>query len=228
MTQPVLFLLLFLLAMPAFAAPRFPAPPDATVGKLGDEMVLNGIPMHIRQFESRKSVQDVLEFYRDYWPRGTAEKPGFTEIDALAPWKIITRVEGDFIMTVQVTEQGEGGSRGLLGMSKLPDLERPPVETGKDFPKMKDSIVINDIESRDTGKRARTLQLANRYSVESNANYYRDHYINRGWTVEMDKNLGGGNGQAQRFAQDNRTIIISINKYKHGSIIVAQFEAPSW
>jgi hypothetical protein len=222
---------LFLLIVPGMAAtgaPKFPSPPDANVGKLGDDMIINGMPMNIRQFTSLKSVNTILEYYRDYWPRGTEEKPGYTETDALQPWKIITRVEDGYIMTVQVTEQNERGSHGLLSMSKLPDLDRPLPGTGNDFPKMKGSIVINDLETKDIGKRGRTLQLFNRFSVESNANYYRDHFTNSGWATNMDQKLSDGNGYAQRFTQGNNNIIISINKTRDGSIIVAQSETLGW
>jgi hypothetical protein len=206
------------------AAPKFPAPPDSTVGKLGETMIVNGIPMHIRQFVSRKSVHEVLEYYRQYWPKGTEEKPGYTETDILTPWKIITRVEDGYLMTVQVSEQGESGSHGLLGMSKLPNPDRELPVLGQDFPKMRGSTVFNDIQSKDIGKQGRTLQLSNQFSVESNANFYRDHYTNQGWAVDMDKGFSNGNSHAQRFSNGSKSVTITINKGKNGSVIVAQTE----
>ncbi len=210
-----------------WAAPKFPAPPDATAGMLGEAMVVNGIPMHIRQFVSNKSVHEVLEYYRQFWPKGTEEKPGYTETDILTPWKIITRVEDGYLMTVQVTEQGEKGSHGLLGMSKLPNPDRDLPELGKDFPRMRGSTVFNDIQSKDIGKQGRTLQLSNPFSVESNANFYRDHFTNQGWAVDMDKDFSS-NGHAQRFSNGNQNVIITINKGKNGSVIVAQTEKTGW
>jgi hypothetical protein len=220
-------LMLLILSGGSQAAPKFPAPPDASINLPGDGMVVNGIPMQIRQFISRKSVHDVLEFYREYWPKGTEEKPGYTETDILEPWQIITRVEDGYLMTVQVRENGDTGSAGLLGMSRLPNLDDLPT-LGKGFPKMRGSTVFNDIESKDIGKRGRTLQLSNTYSVESNANFYRDHFTNQGWAVDMDKGFSGGNAHAQRFSQGDTNVIITINKTRHGSVIVAQTEKPVW
>lgn len=208
----------------ALAAPNFPAPPDATVGKLGEALVINGIAMHARQFVSKKSVHEVLEFYRHHWPKGTAKKPGYTETDALTPWKIITRVEDGYLMTVQVAEQGDSGSHGLLGMSKLPNPDQELPVLGQEFPKMRGSTVFNDIHSKDLGKQGRTIQLSNKYSAATNAGFYRDHYTNRGWVVDMDKSLSGGNSYAQRFSNGNNSVIITINKGKNGSVIVAQTE----
>ena len=210
------------------AAPRFPSPPDSTVGKLAESMIVNGLPMQIRQFTSNNSVNQILDYYRQYWPKGTEEKPGYTETDILTPWIIITRVEDGYLMTVQVTENGDRGSRGLLGMSKLPDPEQELPTLGEQFPKMRGSTVFNDIHSKDIGKQGRTIQLSNKYSVQSNANFYRDHYTNQGWVVSMDESFTGGNSYAQRFSNGNKNVIITINKGKHGSIIVAQTEKVGW
>ncbi len=226
--RALLWILLSLLPAGLLAAPRFPPPPDATVGMLGESMVVNGLPINIRQFRSKKSVHDVLEFYRQYWPKGTEERPGYTETDILEPWQIITRVEDGYLMTVQVTEQGEDGSQGLLGISKLPNPEKALPKPGKNFPKLNGSTVFNDIESRDIGKRGRTVQLHNTYSVETNANFYRNHFSNQGWIVDMDKGFSGGNSYAQRFSQGDKNVIITINKAKHGSVVVAQTEQDTW
>jgi len=205
------------------AVPKFPPPPDATVGRPGDAMVVNGITMDIRQFISRRSVEAVLQFYREFWPAGTEEKPGYTETDILEPWQIITRVEDGYLMTVQVTENGDSGSSGLLAISKLPDPENMPA-LGQGFPKMRGSYVINDIVSQDIGKKGRTLQLSNKYSVEHNANFYRNHYENYGWGVDMDQSVSGGDTQSLRFSAGNKNVTIIIHKTGKGSIIVAQLE----
>lgn len=205
------------------AAPKFPPPPDSTIGKLGESMIVNGVPMDIRQFVSRRSVEQVLEFYRQYWPAGTEEQPGYTETDILEPWNIITRVEDGYLMTVQVTGNDGRGSSGLLGMSRLPDPERLP-ELGKDFPKLKGSHVMNDVMTKDIGKHGRTLQLANRATVENNANFYRNHYVNQGWGVAMDQVISGGDTHTLRFSQGKKNVNIVIHKAEKGVFVVAQTE----
>lgn len=225
-SHPLRILLpILLVLMPgiAIAAPDFPPPPDATVGRPADKMIMNGVPMDIRQFNSQESVDEVLQFYRDYWPAGTEEKPGYTETDILEPWQIITRVEEGYLMTVQVTESGDNGSTGLLALSRLPDPANLP-ELGKGFPKLRGSHVMNDILSEDIGKQGRTLQIANHYSVEHNANYYRNHYLDLGWGSEMDQALSGGDTQSLRFSKGDKSVTIVIHKNSAGSIIVAQVE----
>lgn len=225
----LVFFLMVIISTQVMAVPKFPSPPDSMVNKLSESsMVVNGIPMHIRQFTSDNSVSEVLDFYRHFWPRGTQEKPGYTETDILTPWKIITRVEDGYLMTVQVTENGDHGSRGLLGMSKLPDPEQELPTLGESFPKLRGSTVFNDIQSKDIGKDGRTIQLSNTYSVESNANFYRDYFTNQGWVVDMDKPLSEGKSHSQRFSNGSKNVIITINKSKNGSVIVAQSEKAGW
>ena len=191
-------------------------------------MVVNGIPLHVRQFKSKQSVEEVLKFYRQFWPKGTEKEPGYTETDVLTPWKIITRVEDGYLMTVQVTEQGDRGSHGLLGISKLLDPEQDLPTLGDGFPKMRGSTVFNDIESKDIGKKGRTLQLSNHFSAQTNASFYRDHFVNNGWIMDMDKTISGGNTHAQRFSNGDKNVIIVINKAKNGSVVVAQTENQGW
>ena len=216
-------LLVWFIPVIGYSAPDFPPPPDSRVGRLAETMVMNGVAMDIRQFISQQSVDAVLQFYREFWPAGTEEKPGYTETDVLEPWQIISRVEEGYLMTVQVTASGDKGSSGYLALSRIPDPRNLP-ELGEGFPKLRGSHVMNDIQSKDIGKQGRTLQIANHYSVEHNANYYRNHYLDLGWGTEMDQTVSGGDTQSLRFSNANNSVTIVIHKTGEGSLIVAQTE----
>ena len=205
------------------AAPKFPPPPGSKIGLITESMVFNGVEMNVRQFNSKRSVEEVLEFYREFWPKGTEKEPGFTETDALEPWQLITRVEEGYLMTVQVTAAGRKGSTGLLGMSKLPDPENLP-KLGNKIPKMSGSRVFNDIKTRDPGKNGRTVALLNDFTVENNANFYRDYYTGHGYGLDLDKSVSGGDSHAQRYSQRGKVVTIVINKTAEGTVVVAQTE----
>jgi hypothetical protein len=205
------------------AAPKFPPPPGSKIGLITESMVFNGVEMNVRQFNSKRSVEEVLEFYREFWPKGTEKEPGFTETDALEPWQLITRVEEGYLMTVQVTAAGRKGSTGLLGMSKLPDPENLP-KLGNKIPKMSGSRVFNDIKTRDPGKNGRTVALLNDFTVENNANFYRDYYTGHGYGLDLDKSVSGGDSHAQRYSQRGKVVTIVINKTADGTAVVAQTE----
>jgi len=66
--------------------------------------------------------------------------------------------------------------------------------------------------------------MMNKYSVERNANFYRNHYENQGWGIEMDLAISGGNTHSLRFRNGKKNVTIVIHKSNKGSIIVAQTE----
>ena len=201
-------------------SPKFPAPPRTQVGLLGEEMVFNGIPMDMRQFRSSLSVEEIEQFYGGFWPQGTEDKPGYVITDAMTPWKIITRVEDGYLMTVQVTADG-AGSRGFLAMSRMPDPDRQEPELGEGFPVMQGSKPLNDVQTKDPGKDGRTMAFVNDRTADANANYYRTWFQARGWTVDMDK-APGANARVLSFRDGDRSVNIVINGRTGRTYIVAQ------
>ena len=86
--------LLALLAQPDVhaASVDFPAPPRARVQWVSSNMVYNGRTMQVRKFESNLPAGRVLEYYRNIWEDGFEGRPGFIESDAMAPWRMISRI----------------------------------------------------------------------------------------------------------------------------------------
>jgi hypothetical protein len=210
----------------ATAAPRFPAPPGCRVGLVGEEMIYNGIPMNIRQLKCSSPAEDVLDYYREHWPRGTEDEPGYVESEELPPWTILTRVDGGFLMTVQVTDEGRGAA-GYLAMSELPEDPDDLPELGEGFPTLRETQIYNDVKTRDVGKRGRTLQMSNRHSRESNVIFYRNFYRDRGWTVLLDKELGGQITNLA-FKNGDESVNLVVTQGEGGSIITVQLIEESW
>ncbi|OGT31676.1 MAG: hypothetical protein A2W28_09175 [Gammaproteobacteria bacterium RBG_16_51_14] len=205
-----LLIVLTLLTQPVLARPDLPPPPHATLGRISaKDMVVNGIPMDIRLFRSELSPDRVLNYYRNHWPRGTAEQPGYAETDALPPWQIITRAEGRYLMTVQIAREGTGSS-GYLAISELPNPRRLP-DLGEGFPKMRGSVVTNEIMARDIDKKGRTIQIMNNYSVSSNTHFYRTYFTNRGWDTGMDRGITGARIHTLTFRDGDKSVMLSIN-----------------
>ncbi|MEQ8427148.1 MAG: hypothetical protein RLT87_11730 [Gammaproteobacteria bacterium] len=173
--------------------PDFPHPPDARVEWVGKNMQINGLPTSIRAFHTRKSIEQVVEFYRREWQRPVErDKPGFMETIDAYPWYIISRIEDDYLLTVQVQvkQNDKSGSWGYLSVSPLVDPKTKPPELGKGIPKMPGSHILTENTSNDPGKKARTLIITNDHSVPSNVSFYRNHFNGKGWTKETDKALG--------------------------------------
>ena len=193
------------------AAPLFPAPPDANVEWVGRNMEVNGIRSDIRAFNTDKSISKVINFYTKEWDEPVDKgMPGYIiESEAMAPWTVISRIEDGYLMTVQTMETNRGGAWGYLSLSPLPGKDSPP-ELGMDFPKMHDSHVIQEVKHDDPGKKARTLVLANSHSVDSNINFYRNHYRGEGWNVESDYELAPGKMHSMVFKSNREQINIMV------------------
>jgi len=196
-TYRYLLIAALLAAAPARAANEarmdcdaFPLP-DAKLTWIAPDISFNGMPMQIRQFDSKESAQAILGFYRRQW-RGTREKPGNIEYP-LDDWQVIATLKGSCFYTVQVKAAGRDGSTGLLGVSRVPD-ESQLREAGRDFPMMSGSQVMNDIDHRDGGKRARTIVLTNTFSPDANADFYRRVLGSDGWRVIVSHALPVGTG----------------------------------
>jgi hypothetical protein len=158
--------------------PDFPAPKKAVLQTVSSQMSFNDIPMAIRRFDSPEPPEAMLAFYRDLWA-ATAKTPGPVEYP-LGQWKVIASQRGDCFFTVQVMSDGKNGATGFLGMT-APPSERPVVKA--ELPMMTGSNVVNDLAHSDAGKVARTVLLTNKFSPETNADFYRNAYTGKGWQV---------------------------------------------
>ena len=178
---------------PRLDCPAFPLP-EAKLTWVAPNIAYNGLPMQIRQFDSKESPKAILDYYRREW-RTAPPRPSFVEYP-LDGWQVIGALRERCFYTVQVKASGKDGSTGLLGMSRLPDPSQVR-EAGKNFPMMTGSNVINDIDHFDPGKRARTIFFTNDFSPDANAGFYRRVLGGDGWRVVVDHELPvGGNRTA--------------------------------
>lgn len=211
-------LVLALLACGARAEPKFPPPPGSRVSLVGDRMNFNGMPMKVRQFVSRYGVERVLEYYRHLWSGQTADGlPGLVESDALPPWTILTRMQDDYVLTVQVAPEGSG-SAGYLALSRLPE-QADTGELGGDFPAMQGSTFYNDIESEDRGQSGRTVQLSNLFNVRGNVAFYRNYFRDRGWSELVDRAMNE-DLHTLTFRDGNETVTVVIMRAETGDTLV--------
>jgi hypothetical protein len=198
-------------------APDFPPPPGASVEWVGKNIKVNGIKSDIRAFHSKKSIEDVVKFYRREWKRPVArDKPGFMESIDAAPWYIISRIEDDYLLTVQVQVQknDQSSSWGYLSTSPLPKGRNKAPILGLKVPKIPGSHVMSEMKSDDPGKKATTLIISNTHSVMNNADFYRQHYQGKGWTTETDQNLGRDEGHSLVFKNRRNRVTIMLLKDK--------------
>lgn len=199
--------------------PDFPAPEDAQVSQVAQEITVAGRRMSVRAFVTEDTVEDVVDFYKDEWQTPPVPgAPGYAlDTEAIAPWTLLTRVEDDYVMTVQVMPRKPDGAFGFLALGRLPEPGVPP-EAPPAPPAMQGSEVLSNILSDDIGKNAQTAMLHNDKSLASNVTFYRNHY--RDWRTDTDKEVSDGKMHALSFTRGREQVVITIQSGRDGSHIV--------
>ena len=216
-------LMLLCLGLVAHAEARsiLPAPPKSIIGMLGNKMIVNGIPMQIRQFSSNRSLQEVIDFYKTLWEDDTdLGLPGHSISTAFPPWTIISRIEEEYILTVQITSDSKRRTLGYLSVSPLDPKQY--TKPGQDFPLMKGSQILNDTVSEDSGKKGRTLLLQNSNTIKSNANFYRNHYKRLGWEEITEIPPHSGKQQVLQFRRSNQHVTLVLKEQAGATIVISQ------
>lgn len=212
-------LILLVSAVPALAAKKdsFPVPPGANLVAVADQMNYEGMTMRVRKFDIEMTVEEVLNFYRGSW------KGAYVEND-MPPWKMISTKQGDKFYTAQVQPSSSTESWGYLGVSDLPRVLEKGGKLGsqahKFFPMMNGSTVVNDLAHDDLGRQSRTLWINNRFSVPSNAEYYRNFYTGQGWTKLVDQAADSSNSHVLVFQQGDKTVNMTLDKSEDGTNII--------
>jgi len=187
-----LLLLIGILSFEAVAKsddwPEFSVPKESRLTVVSENMKFNGVDMRSWELNSHKGPEYILKHYRKAWtkPSKSSAKgaPGYIE-NELDGWVILSRVEGDYLLTVQVDNKNKKKGNALLGISNLPGHEGKIV-LGKGFPMPGGSKVINDIYSTDIGKKSRLLVIQSSQPLMKNYNFYRRKYLSKGW-IELSK-----------------------------------------
>ena len=220
----IVFCMLLLSPQAMAGKPDFPAPPKASVEWVGKNVDVNGIKSAIRAFHTKRSIESVVHFYRKIWKRPVGKDlPGYMESIDAAPWYVISRIEDDYLLSVQVRvkDNDQSGSWGYLSMSPLPKSSKKEPKLAKAVPRIPGTYILNEMKSKDPGKDASTVLLSNQHSVRNNADYYRSHYQSKGWTTETDQGLGYDEGHSLVFKnRRNRVTIMLLKDQFYTRIVV--------
>ena len=204
---------------PALAWPEFERSVRMESTWSAENMVYNGMPMRIENFECQCQVEEVLDFYRERWAR---LKHGYVEND-LGRFQQISRGTQRFFFSVQVREHDldASASVGRLSTMKLPQRESDLPMLGVDVPRFDDSEVITDIHDAVPGKRIRTVTMANSRSLAENRNYYERRYSQaQGWKpMLVPISLDRGN-QALSFQRESVEVNIVMYSSRMGTNIL--------
>ncbi len=171
-----------------------PYPQGATVGMVGDEMLVNGLPSRVREIRwPGRSRADLIEFYRVRLITRESAKPmriGSTDI--------VSGMLGHTLVTV-MAHDGAGGAAYAKLMQA--DLTRPSrVDLSKSTPA--GSQVLTHVESVDAGRASSVLMYANTQTIEANVDFAIERMQGRGYRVSSKE-------QASSFADSGTVVTLS-------------------
>ncbi len=220
-------ILVFLISCTSFVTvadswPVIPTPEDAKISVVSEDTIFNGVPMKMWEMNVNEKSEKVLDFYRKEWAKPTIKgAPGFTE-NKYGDWKLISRMEDEYLLTVQIKDRPLNRTLALIAMSTLPMAKNLPAP-GKGFPVLADTLVLNDIKSSDGNKDSRTIIAQNSRSVSENIKFYRRLFRRKGWT-ELTESLDPHPVAGMlMFDKRNKELNLTVTKSNKKTDIVAVF-----
>ncbi len=183
-----------------------------------------GAVQSIARLEGGGSRESVVGAYLKRW-RATRAEPLEARVVSEGRWLIVSKIIGNCLHTVQL-DKGSLKASGYVSAMSL-DADRPDFTPGQGFPKLYGSDVVSDMTHDDPGKKARTLMISNRFSVEANAEFYLKAVAGQGWQAVSDHRLPMRDrvvaARALTFRKGSEQQIIVITEAAAGSNVVAQW-----
>jgi hypothetical protein len=209
--KTLLLLTLLLMALPCHAGKvdALPIPPKVSPEIIAADMRYNGAPMQIVQFTTQDAGK-TLDFYRKYFVEHAKE--GKYAENGLPSQKMIGAMMQDKrLINVEMRIDEKKAAQVLISSLDIFKMQDPE-KLARDFPRMPGSRVIQHQDSRDGKKSNRFVVMENGQSVEGNAMYLREHYLQKGWRRDRDDTVTPGRHRLLGFSKENRQLLIDVQK----------------
>jgi hypothetical protein len=187
---------------------KAPAPHWLELRSVAQEMRINGVASKVWTFNSNRGPEEILSFYRDLWQPGGGRGKGVREAE-IAPWKILSHLQGKLLYTVQVRKNDSLGASGYVALSNM--AASASHATGA-APALPGSRVLNDTWSKDPGQTGETILLVNQKTPRENSLFYKGYYGDRGWSKEMEQQEQGAEVLLFRHKEKEAHMVIRSSK----------------
>lgn len=169
-----------------------PLPPGVSVSIVGEDMVVNGVPLRAYEYYWAEGEGGLIEEYRRLWRENSDGGAPALIVSSLGDWSLFSHVEGGLNFSVQYRREGIKGLRVLLGVSPLPNmmakkrraLGRSEMQTP---PGMK---LLSTVRSTDGGRVHETYWLQASGNATKTAMAIDRHFSSRGYKVKQSKTAG--------------------------------------
>jgi len=174
---------------------------------VGENIQHNGVAMDVKLLKSRRTVDEMMNFYRDMWGADGAQGEGYVE-QTVGDYQIISRIEGNHNIVVQLKRDGDGYTEGYLSAIDISTLNN--ASDKDDFPSLPNTTLVSKTVSNDSGKEGITRVLMNGHSVSSNVEFYRSRLESSGWKQAHSR--AEGDTVITFYNRSNMSMEIAISK----------------
>lgn len=171
-----LCLLMTSVAAHASPWPRVNPPPDARVETIGEQIRLNGIPMHMARIRARSATAEMLDHYREALGKPVAHAQ-------VADTHVLSQRRGNHFITVSINATDDGLSEALLSIADM-QAARQAADRPLAFRLPAGSEILSDLESVDGPISARQLVLENAHTLRTNLEQLSRSLADRGLTPD--------------------------------------------
>lgn len=181
--------------------PQVPLPKQVDVFKVGNEMVVNGMPVRMQGFISRAAPGELAASMRQLLGSPLME-------DRHGATLVLGRGEGPFYITVQISPLGSG-TRALIAVTK-PPLSEQPTNTAAErrllsaFPP--GSTLTGHTASIDGAAHADQAAIVNSHSIDINTEHVKRMMHGDGLTLEREARPKQGSQPGMSASAGARTM----------------------
>lgn len=168
------------LAGPIDRLPSVPAPPQAQVEWIAQDMRMNGLAMSLRAFRCPTSTEETLRFYESWWASQGSGREAHSFRSHTRDWEVLALTSAAHHISIQVRSTNTG-TEGTIAVS--PNPKRAKLKLDTQFP-LTDALKIENLQQyEDEGTRAEHITAKSRRSVSMEEVALQERLKRNGWTI---------------------------------------------
>jgi len=182
-------------AMPAwaFGANWQDIPDTIALQHMGDSMVVNGIPMSVRAFNTNLPSEQVVQLVQNAWERNKDRTSVIRT--SMPPWTILNQTVGKEHRSFQIRPGKKGGFEGFVALTS-PELAREPRPAIR-LPSGLTPVQI--VDSVDNGRSSQQIIAVSTRSIEATS-------------AALEANLKAAGWQRHVMKKDGNTVVFAANR----------------
>lgn len=207
--------------------PLVSLPKDAIPFRIGEQLMVNRLPMRLQGFVSGDGLVKTAAWFRQHMKKPLME-------NMVANKLVLGRPEGEYFISVQLEDFGRG-TRGLVSVSHLKAGYDNRLTSGRATEHVlsrlpSGSQLISEMESIDRGKLGRHLVISNSYDEDVNRIRLTTMMRDDGMVLEQDASIAAeaarrlpasaASGRAMFFQGTGKQAIAVISRDENGRTIV--------